>query len=437
MLEAKLKTAYKSGELKGIFEIDTCFYMPVRITGSGLNLRKKDGETIIADRNKLDFFDPDFIDHCKSLPIIINHPKDSEGNGDTLNAKNIGKNAIIGNVIDAWINDESPNELWGLARIFDKTLIEKINSGEINSTSPSVIIDYDGDESAIIQNEKPIELNHLAFCERGHWDVGGSRGFDDSQHVIVSDSENSTKEKEMANSENLDVKATEVKDEVKDVKANDEVKPDEKVEKEADKKADDSCSDPKCPEYDGDKKDEKDEAKANDEKANDVWRSSQMKEHSQKATDECEAKANDAAESLEQSASRMAKASHAGLPIKKVNDEMVIDECETIDDRLRDAELKRMRVICDSADTNLNVKMPFIAGRQTFRSVAHKFITSNKQFLNSKYANLTLDSYTPELAREVLDDVYSRIGEKAPKQVAKQELGFVDNGSGLMVKKDF
>lgn len=429
MFEAKLKTAYKTGELKGIFETKTCFYMPVRITGSGLNLRIREGETIIADRNKLDFFTPEFIDHCKSLPIIINHPKDSEGNGDTLNADNLTENAIIGNCIDAWVNDENPDEIWGVARIFDKSLIKKIDNGEINSTSPSVIIDYNADNSAMIQGEIPIELNHLAFCERGHWDVGGSKGFDDSFHTILSDSANLTKETTMANTENVDVKATETpkdvaKDvEVKDSKANDEVTPNETPDKKAEKK--DDCNDPKCPMYDGGDKDA--DKKANDECDKDV-----------KADDKADdVKANDASESLEQAASRMARASHAGLPLKQENDELVTDMNETIDDKLRDIELRRMRTICDSADANLNVKMPFISGRQTFRSVAHKFINSNKQFLNAKFANLTLDSYTPELARDVLDSVYSAIEAKNSKPAPKRDMGFVDNGEGLMVDKDF
>lgn len=487
MIEKQIKDDYRLNKRSGITELQDYFYMPVRITGSGLNLRKTDsGELILADRQKSEFFNEAFLEHCKSLPIIIDHPVTSEGEKEMLNSKTLPNNAIIGNTIDAWINED---EIWGLARIYDKTLIDKIKQGEIQSTSPGVRIYYESTDPDIT-TELPFDINHLAFCERGHWDIGDSKGFDASSYEKLD-------LKPLTNDENFDSVSNDNDkgvgmqvEKLNDTQttANDSAAADfaPKVEKANDiapavagalggiaaAKATDSdeTSDKNADEPKGE---EKEEVKADEPKADDG-------EKTEKAND-AEGESSSTHSNLAHAASLMAKASHAGLKThtsetsspkeetvaeeivekdkvakedeakkdaekkdekKEVKaddscDEAIDSENETDDDKEREKELKEMRKVCDSADANLNVRMPYINGRQTYRAVAHKFISANKGFLDKKYANLALDSYTPELAKEVLESVYANIRKASTKQETRVKGGWQLLPDGSYVNSEF
>lgn len=486
MLEKKIKDEYKLGQRQGITELDDYFYIPVRITGSGYNLRKnRDDELILADRNQAEFFSPAFIEHCKSLPIIVNHPE----NKDMLRSENLNDNAIIGNTIDAWIKGD---ELWGIARIYDKSLLEKIASGSIKSTSPGVRIIYANDSDPIINTEIPYDINHLAFCEKGHWDKDGqSIGFDNSKHeririsfnandsALTNENKIDTLNEILTNKKGEALMQTDNANDIAPVVAG-------ALGGAAAAKATDGELEIKH------NSDEQPEEKA---KINDAYESNENKlKHSvqnsgtpsvtrdsaDEDTDEGE-NANDAdtsvgkSKNLEKAASIMATASHAGLgsqakseeakeekampEIKdekeekkqeenkaeekqeekkeKANDEELVDsETETDDDKERESELKEMRKVCDSADANLGVKMPFITGRQTLRSIAHKFVTANKGFVDKKYANLALDSYTPELAKEVLKNTYANIMAKSEVKEPVKQNGYVLQSDGSFIKFD-
>ena len=95
-----------------------------------------------------------------------------------------------------------------------------------------------------------------------------------------------------------------------------------------------------------------------------------------------------------------------------------------------------MRTTCDSAHDSLGVKMPIFKGRQTMRSVVNKFVQANRSFVDSKYANLAVDSYTKELASEVLESTLNNIRSASSKLETKKE-GFVDTGKGYSTLNDF
>ena len=500
MIEAQLKKDYALGNIKGITDVGDYFYMPVRITGSGLNIRKQGETLIVADRNKTEFFNEAFIDHCKSLPIIIEHPTDNKGNKDMLNNDTLPKNAIIGNTIDAWIAGKDGDEVWGLARIYDKTLLEKIKDGKINSTSPGVRIYYK-ESDPDFKTEVPYIINHLAFCEMGHWDKPDSIGFDNSkfQKIDLTFDNNFDmlqKNKQEENSmvtEKIDAEKT--GEATKAEKANDIApvaagaiggvmasKASDSEEKEV------AETQNKEDEVKGEKANDLLDVSVGNKTANvndsedgktsedaNVSKSQNSADYKEKDKGE---KADDSDIGLAQAASLMAKASHAGLknkedkPVEKEiieketsktdkeespkdekvsksdadekpakatdSNEAIDSENETEDDKKRDNEIKEMRKVCDSADANLGVKMPFISGRQTYRAVAHKFIQANKQFLDKKYENLALDSYTPELAKEVLQSVYGNI-RKASKLDEKQVKvgGYIQMPDGSLCDPDF
>lgn len=473
MIEKQIKDEYRLGKRKGITELEDFYYMPVRITGSGLNLRKNGDEIIVADRQTTDFFNDAFLEHCKSLPIIVEHPVDENNEKDMLHSESLPKNNIVGNTIDAWIENDS--EIWGLARLYDKTILDKIEKGEIQSTSPGVRIFFNENTDPDFKREMPYSINHLAFCERGHWDKPDGKAFDNSEKSKI----DLTFVKELGI---LNQNESEVSDMVAEQNHNANDNPlvagavggavGSKMASDSEEK--EVAETPK-------KEDEAKGEKANDlldpnisiasgNKSND---SEDSKEDEKDKKDEGE-KANDAGVDLSNAASLMAKASHAGVikkdegdkveketvttekkdekevpavepkekdekeePKKADDSECIDSEDETEDDKKREDELKTMRKVCDSADANLGVKMPYISGRQTYRSIAHKFIQSNKQFLDKKYSNLALDSYTPELAKEVLQSVYENIQAKSSKPAQPKVGNYVQLKNGILCDPDF
>ena len=405
MIEKQIKDNYRLGFQRGILELDDCFYIPVRITGTGLSLRKDDdGKTIVADRQKVDFCSPAFLEHAKTLPILCEHPKEG-----MLTSENLKNNPIIGNCIDAWIQQD---EVWGLARIFDKTLLEKMGK-DINSTSPAVWVGYEKSSEDGIVKEAPTSINHLAFVDKGHWDINGSIGYDDSERENVS-SENSgiilekinLSEGETVMTEDLtktvdaEVKADEGEtvtveaktSEAEEVKADEEVEVTHKVEEISDEDEVEEISD------------EDEVEKISDE-------------------DEVEEISSDEDEVEEISAD-------------EAETEVIDSDTETDEDKSRDKAVDEMRTTCDSAHDSLGVKMPIFKGRQTMRSVVNKFVQANRSFVDSKYANLAVDSYTKELASEVLESTLNNIRSASSKLETKKE-GFVDTGKGYSTLNDF
>lgn len=166
MFEAQILNAYNQGKVKGIVMTDTCFYMPVRITGLGESVRFVNGEPYVENRDKVNFTKESAMNHFANLPIIINHPHNA-----LLNSDNLKDNAIIGNTISAYCKGD---EIWGIARIFDKSLINRLNK-DIHSTSPALSSFH-----SLGNDECPLMINHLAFVEKGHWDSAESKGYDDS-----------------------------------------------------------------------------------------------------------------------------------------------------------------------------------------------------------------------------------------------------------------
>lgn len=106
------------------------------------------------------------------------------------------------------------------------------------------------------------------------------------------------------------------------------------------------------------------------------------------------------------------------------------------EDKKRDAFLAEAQDICDSADYGVNVKMPYSKGRETYRSVVFRFAKTNPQFLDKKYSNLRLDTYTNELCDEVKSDMFNKIKSHKPKAVTQKGV-FVDTGKGYKVMRDF
>lgn len=106
------------------------------------------------------------------------------------------------------------------------------------------------------------------------------------------------------------------------------------------------------------------------------------------------------------------------------------------EDVKRDAFLAEAREICDSADFGNEVKIPHFENRETYRSALYKFCKLNPKFVNVKYRNLRIDSYTNELCDEVKDSVFDNIKAHKPK-VENVGGQWIDSGKGYRVMADF
>jgi len=116
--------------------------------------------------------------------------------------------------------------------------------------------------------------------------------------------------------------------------------------------------------------------------------------------------------------------------------ELIESDVVEDEDKKRDKFLAEAQDICDSADFGLNVKMPYQQGRESYRSVVFHFAKANPQFLDKKYSNLRLDSFTNELCDEVKNDMFSKIKSHKPKPIQQKHI-FVDTGKGYRVMSDF
>lgn len=430
MIEKQILDEYRTAKRSGILELENWFYLPVRITGTGHNERKIDGEKKIITRDRGDFFRPEFIEHCKSLPVLDDHPKTE---GGMLTPDNLKENPIVGNVIDAWVEG---NDIVGVARIVDKKCLEKIKKGKIQSTSPAIYINVQETTGNVDLKEVPIQLNHLALCDVGHWDVNGdcTAGLDAS--VIetgiteISESEKSA-DSLTIDSPNIDrITENEIikKEDSMPTDANIPVAENAEVAKEEVHAAKDEATE-----------------KTTDEVVAPEVAPVVEEEISEIPDDEVEEITDDAITMDDCGPSIDDEIEHVIVPdseVEAISDEeaeteVVDSEHETEEDKKREKAVDSMRTAVDSANTSLDVKMPIIKGRQTFRSAAYKFMKANRKFVPAKYHYLAVDSLTNELAQEVLDSTFEAIKQASDNIKPAKQKGWEDTGLGYKILRGF
>lgn len=143
----------------GLIESDNSFYIPLRVTGTGESLRNDGCGVFVEDRQQSEFFTSKVLEACAHLPVTLGHPDGMLSEGGLANAP------IVGNTILSYIKGD---EIWAVAKIYDKSILEKLGR-EINSTSPGVV-SVSQDRGDGVYAEKPLEINHLALVDKGHWD---------------------------------------------------------------------------------------------------------------------------------------------------------------------------------------------------------------------------------------------------------------------------
>lgn len=160
MKDLDIKQIYKiNPDDVGLIESDNSFYIPLRVTGTGESIRSQGGGVVVEDRQQSEFFSPKVLEACAHLPITLGHPS------GMLNGEGLLDVPIVGNTIMSYIKGD---EIWAVAKIYDKSILEKLGK-EINSTSPGVV-STSQDRGDGVYAEEPLEINHLALVDRGHWD---------------------------------------------------------------------------------------------------------------------------------------------------------------------------------------------------------------------------------------------------------------------------
>jgi hypothetical protein len=169
MNELELAEAIRDGELVSPQYIENICLVDMRISGTGFSFRPKLNEWVY--RRDTIYLSPEFLRRCSGVPIILDHP-----NSQILNSDEFSKR-VVGTMFIAYIKGD---EVWGIAKIYDKGAMVAIVNNQL-STSPSVVfrdpkVNYNlemEDGSNLLVEGNPSFVDHLAICEKGVWDKGG------------------------------------------------------------------------------------------------------------------------------------------------------------------------------------------------------------------------------------------------------------------------
>ena len=181
-----------SGDLTSPQDIGGTTLFKIRITGVGIAYRPKHDEWVY--RRPENYLTPRFLDRCKGLFVIWEHPAKAVLNHSEFSKRMVG--SVTGVVFIE--NDE----VWGIARIGDKTAIKEMRE-EALSTSPSVVfrdpsvnlrLEDEGGSTMLVEGPASL-LDHVAICRNGVWDKdNGPTGVVAEEMAIADDFDDRTYE---------------------------------------------------------------------------------------------------------------------------------------------------------------------------------------------------------------------------------------------------
>lgn len=167
MDELAVAKAIRDGELSSPQAYENLLLIALRITGTGMSYRSAHKEYVWRDASI--YMNPEFLERCAGLPVILQHPKKSLLNTEEFRER------IVGTIFVPFLKPEV-QEVWGIAKILDMEIAEVLKD-EVMSTSPAVLclgdkVPMPGGENMLVE-DKPHLLDHLALCPQGVWDKGG------------------------------------------------------------------------------------------------------------------------------------------------------------------------------------------------------------------------------------------------------------------------
>ena len=190
MTETDVAEALRDGELASPQPFENSLLVDMRISGTGISYRPKLKEWVY--RRPDIYLTEEFLKRCQGLPVIYEHPEKA-----VLDSDSFGKQ-VVGTMMLPYVKGE---EVWGVARIYDRPTMKSFDRGEMIDTSPSVVfrdpkvnyeIELENGETMLCEGN-PSYIDHLALCERGVWSKGGdpigvridSDDVDSNDQVIV------------------------------------------------------------------------------------------------------------------------------------------------------------------------------------------------------------------------------------------------------------
>lgn len=166
MNELDVARAIATGDLTSPQQYQNLWLFAIRITGTGLAYRTSWGEYVWRDVSI--YLNDDFLARCNGLPVIWEHPPK-----DILDSDEFEKR-VVGSVFLPYIQGE---DVWAIAKIHDDAAAEAMRTTQL-STSPAVVM-KEGTRmmlesgKALLIEDHPTLLDHIAICENGVWDKKG------------------------------------------------------------------------------------------------------------------------------------------------------------------------------------------------------------------------------------------------------------------------
>ncbi len=172
MDELSVAQAIADGRLTSPQRYENVWLFAIRITGTGASYRHARQEFVWRDPSI--YINDEFLARCNGLAVIWEHPEASLLDGEEFT------NRIIGSIMLPYIPADKPDEVWGIAKIYDETAAQNMRDTQL-STSPAVnFADPTENDRVTLENGKvmliegkPSLLDHIAICENGVWDKGG------------------------------------------------------------------------------------------------------------------------------------------------------------------------------------------------------------------------------------------------------------------------
>ena len=164
LTELEIVEGLKANKLEPLQEFNGSFYCALRITGSGEIDRQGDITYRPIDMVPIEAY--------AGLPVILAIQNDGQTvHPDSLDSSNF-LDVTVGTIMSPYvIKGEKVEEIWGIARLFNKLAVLCLERGY--STSPMVTSKRD--ENSV--ETDVLTINHLAIVDLGAWDkVCGSPG---------------------------------------------------------------------------------------------------------------------------------------------------------------------------------------------------------------------------------------------------------------------
>jgi len=167
-----------AGDLTSPQFVGNMWLFRLRVSGVGYAYRPKHDEWVY--RRPENYLTDRFLKRVNGLMVIWEHPPKA-----VLDSKEFSKRHI-GGVMLPYLGDRNgappqpgqpPEDVWAIARIYDKSAAEEMSTGEL-STSPSVVfrdpgvnlkIDNEDGTSTLIEGPASL-VDHVAICANGVWD---------------------------------------------------------------------------------------------------------------------------------------------------------------------------------------------------------------------------------------------------------------------------